>query len=68
MKIWKMRYEGRGERREGAGGEGSGYDRSSMMLRQVEAFRVLQAGIGQNGKVAEVVKACGPVISYVRVL
>jgi len=28
-------------------------------------FRVLQAGIGQSGKVTEVVKACRPVISYV---
>jgi hypothetical protein len=59
---------GRGKRRESGkriGVDGSGYDRSSMMLRQVEVFRVLQAGTGQSGKVVEILKACRPVISYV---
>lgn len=48
--------------------DGSGYDRLSVMLRQVEVFRVLRAGIGQSGKVVEILKVCRPVSFHVSFL
>jgi hypothetical protein len=45
--------------------DSSGYDRLSMIWRHVGVFRVLRVGIAQSGKVIEIPKACGPVISYV---
>jgi hypothetical protein len=48
--------------------DGSSYDRLSLMLRQVEVFRVLRAGIGKSGKVVEILKACRPIIYHVSFL
>jgi len=48
--------------------DGSGYDRLSLMPRQVEVFRVLRAGIGQSGKVVEILKARRPIICHVSFL
>jgi len=72
MEIWKVKYERwkwmERRARRGQVVDGSGYDRSSMMLRQVAVFWVLRAGIGQSGKVVEILKACRPIICHVSFL
>ena len=67
MRYEKWKWKERRARR-GQVVNGSGYDRLSLMLRQVEAFRVLRAGMGQSGKVVEILKARRPIIFYVSFL
>lgn len=57
-----------GRARKGQVVDGSGYDRLSVMLRQVQVFPVLRAGIDQSGKVVEILKVCRPVSFHVSFL
>jgi len=51
--------------RKEAGVDGSGYDTLSVMLRYIEVFRVLRAGISQSGRGVEILKARRTIISQV---